>query len=442
MPWSARAGLGTRAAPRWTRPRGGPRCGDASRQAGGLDDVAAISVGGQQHGMVCLDEHGEVVRPALLWNDTRSAQAAVDLIDELGGAQAWVDAVGLVPVASFTVTKLRWLAEHEPEHADRTAAVALPHDWLTWRLSGARQLDTLCTDRGDASGTGYWSPTAGTYRRDLVGMALGTRRPAADGARPARPRRRDGGRRVARAGHRRQHGRRARTRRRAGHGGGLDRYVRRRICGHGDAGRRPRGSRGRLRGRDRAVPPAGGDVERRAGARRLPGCSASTTPSCPGSRCRHRLARTGSCSCRTSRASARRTGRTPPARCTACDWQHDASAPRPGRRRGPAVRAARRGRRARAGRRHRGPRDDHRRRLAARGGAADRPDDLRLPRAGPAGRRVRRERRGPPGRVGAHPASGPPSWTLGATAAYVGDHLPWVLDRYQEAQSLVLDRLR
>ena len=48
--------------------------------AGGLDDVAALSVGGQQHGMVCLDAHGDVVRPALLWNDTRSAGAARDLI--------------------------------------------------------------------------------------------------------------------------------------------------------------------------------------------------------------------------------------------------------------------------------------------------------------------------------------------------------------------------
>src|SRR3954463_11845332 len=87
--------------------------------AGGLDDVAAVAVGGQQHGMVCLDEDGEVVRPALLWNDTRSAQAALDLIDELGGPQPWVDAVGLVPVASFTVTKLRWLRDHEPDNAAR-----------------------------------------------------------------------------------------------------------------------------------------------------------------------------------------------------------------------------------------------------------------------------------------------------------------------------------
>ncbi len=141
--------------------------------AGGIDDVEAVAVGGQQHGMVCLDAAGEVVRPALLWNDTRSAQAALDLIEELGGPQLWVDAVGLVPVASFTVTKLRWLAQHEPDHARRTAAVCLPHDYLTWRLAGAQGLDTLVTDRGDASGTGYWSPATNDYRRDLLGLGLG-----------------------------------------------------------------------------------------------------------------------------------------------------------------------------------------------------------------------------------------------------------------------------
>jgi xylulokinase len=84
-----------------------------------------------------------------------------------------VDAVGLVPVASFTVTKLRWLRDHEPENAARVAAVCLPHDWLTWKLGGAPGLDALATDRGDASGTGYWSPLTGEYRRDLLTMALG-----------------------------------------------------------------------------------------------------------------------------------------------------------------------------------------------------------------------------------------------------------------------------
>ena len=149
----------------------------ALSEAGGLDDVAAIAVGGQQHGMVCLDADGSVVRPALLWNDTRSAGAASDLIEELGGGAvgraAWADAVGLVPVASFTVTKLRWLADREPANAERTAAVCLPHDWLTWRLAGSPSLGGLVTDRGDASGTGYWSAATGAYRLDLLERALG-----------------------------------------------------------------------------------------------------------------------------------------------------------------------------------------------------------------------------------------------------------------------------
>jgi xylulokinase len=145
----------------------------AIEEAGGLDDVAAISVGGQQHGMVCLDDDGAVVRPALLWNDNRSAGAAVDLAAELGGPRAWAEQVGVVPVASLTVTKLRWLAEHEPEHARRTSAVCLPHDWLTWQLAGAGSVDALVTDRGDASGTGYWSTVTGDYRTDLLTRALG-----------------------------------------------------------------------------------------------------------------------------------------------------------------------------------------------------------------------------------------------------------------------------
>jgi xylulokinase len=152
-------------------------------EAGGLDGVAAVSVAGQQHGMVCLDEHGGVVRPALLWNDVRSADAAAELVAELGagdparGAAEWADAVGSVPVAAFTVTKLRWLAEHEPAAMARTAAVCLPHDWLTWQLAGGRDLDRLRTDRSDASGTGYWSPAAGAYRPDLLLRACG-REPA------------------------------------------------------------------------------------------------------------------------------------------------------------------------------------------------------------------------------------------------------------------------
>ncbi|MEC3980237.1 xylulokinase [Amycolatopsis sp. H20-H5] len=150
---------------------------DAFSQAsdGLLDGVSAIGVAGQQHGLVTLDEAGEVVRPALLWNDTRSAKAAEQLSDELGGPQAWAKAVGSVPVASFTVTKLRWMAEHEPELADRVARVLLPHDWLTWRLLGTSAQPV--TDRGDASGTGYFSPADNAYRTDLLAHAFGGRTP-------------------------------------------------------------------------------------------------------------------------------------------------------------------------------------------------------------------------------------------------------------------------
>jgi xylulokinase len=143
----------------------------AVADASGLDDIAAVSVGGQQHGMVALDDAGDVVRPALLWNDTRSAGAAADLTAELGGPAAWADLVGLVPVASFTVTKLRWLADHEPAAAERTATVCLPHDWLTWRLGGGS--GELVTDRSDASGTGYWSAATGAYLPELLTRALG-----------------------------------------------------------------------------------------------------------------------------------------------------------------------------------------------------------------------------------------------------------------------------
>lgn len=146
---------------------------DALERAGEglLDRAAAVAVGGQQHGMVVLDDAGEVVRPALLWNDTRSAGAARDLTTELGGPAAWAEAVGLVPVASFTVTKLRWLARHEPQNAARVERVMLPHDYLSWRLAG--RPDEAVTDRGDASGTGYWSAATNEYRTDLLELGFG-----------------------------------------------------------------------------------------------------------------------------------------------------------------------------------------------------------------------------------------------------------------------------
>jgi xylulokinase len=144
----------------------------AIESAGGLSDVSAISIAGQQHGFIPLDQNGEVIREALLWNDLRSAQAAKDLNTEFGGDSATAQAIGSILVASFTVTKLRWLVYSEPENAKKLAAIALPHDWISWQLQGGKDIDKLFTDRSDASGTGYFAADTNMYRRDLLAIAL------------------------------------------------------------------------------------------------------------------------------------------------------------------------------------------------------------------------------------------------------------------------------
>jgi xylulokinase len=144
----------------------------AFNDAGGLDDVEAISIAGQQHGMVALDSDGEVIRPALLWNDTRSAKEAEDLNREVGGDHVIARKVGSKLVASFTASKVRWMADHEPENASRVASIALPHDWLSWQLQGGKDLSKLFTDRSDASGTGYFDPSTSHYREEIVRLAL------------------------------------------------------------------------------------------------------------------------------------------------------------------------------------------------------------------------------------------------------------------------------
>ena len=350
--------------------------------------------------MVCLDADGEVVRPALLWNDTRSAGAADDLVAELGAA-AWVDAVGSVPVAAFTVTKLRWLAEHEPEHAARTAAVCLPHDWLTWRLRGTGDLDDLTTDRSDASGTGYFDACTNEYRRDLLVLALGRDVLPADRARAARPLSARGALHD-RAGRGRQRRRRARRRRRRRRDR-VARHVGHRVHPQRGAAVRPRPARSpgspispapSSRSCARSTPPAC--------STRRPRCSASTTNGSATSRSPPNRARRASRSCRTSRASAPRTCRTRPAASSA--------SPTPTPRRGNLARAAVEGMLcgladavdALAAHGKRGRADPaRRRRRPLRSGAGDRAHGVRRARRGATTGRVRRRRRGPSGGVGA-----------------------------------------
>lgn len=145
---------------------------EAITQAGGLGDIAAISIAGQQHGLVTLDEAGAVVRPALLWNDTRSSQEAEDLIARFG-AGPLVERTGSLPVAALTSSKLLWVSRHEPDHAKRIAAVCLPHDYLSWRLSDSYpDISGLFTDRSDASGTGYFNPVTNTYDDEILQFCL------------------------------------------------------------------------------------------------------------------------------------------------------------------------------------------------------------------------------------------------------------------------------
>ncbi|MFC8494003.1 xylulokinase [Streptomyces sp. NPDC057235] len=156
--------------------------------------VTGIAVAGQQHGLVALGPGGRPLRPALLWNDTRSAPQAAALAARLGGPEAWRNRTGSVPVASMTAAKWQWLREHEPRRADAVTGVRLPHDHLTERLSG-----TAATDPGDASGTCWYGTATGAYDRevlDLVGLdpallpalaptgatRVGTLAPAAAGA--------------------------------------------------------------------------------------------------------------------------------------------------------------------------------------------------------------------------------------------------------------------
>ncbi|MGH3309178.1 MAG: FGGY family carbohydrate kinase [Streptomyces sp.] len=152
---------------------------------GQFADVESIGVAAQQQGLLPMDSAGALVRPALLGSERRVQPAAADLVDALGGREAWAQAVGAVPQAGHPVAKLRWLARSEPESAARVAEALQPHDWLVWQLMGRPARRT--TDRADASGTGYWSAALESYRPDLVELALGHRIALPDVIGPAEP---------------------------------------------------------------------------------------------------------------------------------------------------------------------------------------------------------------------------------------------------------------
>ena len=120
-----------------------------------IEDIAApagtpIGFTGQMHGSVFLDERDQVIRPALLWNDQRTASECAQ-IEQIVGAETVRRLTGNPALTSFQLPKLLWLRGHEPQHAARVRAVLLPKDYVRWRVTGER-----CTDVADASGTGVF----------------------------------------------------------------------------------------------------------------------------------------------------------------------------------------------------------------------------------------------------------------------------------------------
>lgn len=135
-----------------------------------LPRASAVSIAGQQHGMVLLDDDNQVVRDALLWNDTRSATEAEELTAFLGGPQRAAELIGSVPLASYTATKVLWVRKNEPENAARATKIALPHDYLTLQLNTSQE---LYTDHGEASGTAYYNTARRQWESSIAAWAIG-----------------------------------------------------------------------------------------------------------------------------------------------------------------------------------------------------------------------------------------------------------------------------
>ncbi|SEG72203.1 xylulokinase [Bryocella elongata] len=125
--------------------------------------VDAVGVSGQQHGLVVLDEHDAVIRPAKLWNDTETAPQNSEIIARMGGSEAFFQRFGIVPLTGYTVSKLLWLAECEPENFAKVRHVLLPHEYLNFWLTGK-----FAAEWGDASGTAFFDVRQRTWTRDVL----------------------------------------------------------------------------------------------------------------------------------------------------------------------------------------------------------------------------------------------------------------------------------
>lgn len=127
------------------------------------EDVAGVGLSGQMHGSVFLDKDGNVVRPALLWNDQRTAAQCAEIEERAGGREALVKMVGNRALTGFTAPKLLWVREHEPQNWEKVRVVLLPKDYIRYRLTG-----THATEVSDASGTLLLDLTNRRWSGDLL----------------------------------------------------------------------------------------------------------------------------------------------------------------------------------------------------------------------------------------------------------------------------------
>jgi len=111
-------------------------------------DVKGVGLSGQMHGSVFLDGAAKVVRPALLWNDQRTAAECREIEARAGGREALIRLVANPALTGFMAPKILWVRKHEPKHWDQVRQVLLPKDYVRYRLTG-----TFATEVSDASGT-------------------------------------------------------------------------------------------------------------------------------------------------------------------------------------------------------------------------------------------------------------------------------------------------
>ena len=138
----------------------------ADLKAAGHDaaDVKGIGLSGQMHGSVFLDAAGRVIRPALLWNDQRTAGQCDEITERAGGRAELIRMVANPALTGFTAPKILWLREHEPEHFEKTTQVLLPKDYIRYELTGE-----FATEVSDASGTLLLDVAKRDWSAELLG---------------------------------------------------------------------------------------------------------------------------------------------------------------------------------------------------------------------------------------------------------------------------------